>query len=42
MYKRQRLIGRKGMMANSIRQLMSVAGRMANKKLDIKFESYEQ
>ena len=28
-----RLIGRKGMMANSIRQLMSVAGRMANKKL---------
>ena len=37
-----RLIGRKGMMANSIRQLMSVAGRMANKKLDIKFESYEQ
>ena len=31
-----------GMMANSIRQLMSVAGRMANKKLDIKFESYEQ
>ena len=37
-----RSIGRKGMMANSIRQLMSVAGRMANKKLDIKFESYEQ
>ena len=37
-----KLIGRKGMMANSIRQLMSVAGRMANKKLDIKFESYEQ
>ena len=29
-----RLIGRKGMMANSIGQLMSVAGRMANKKLD--------
>lgn len=37
-----RLIGRKGMMANSIRQLMSVAGRMTDKKLDIKFESYEQ
>ena len=36
-----RLIGRKGMMANWIRQLMSVAGRKANKKLDIKFESYE-
>ena len=36
-----RLIGRKGIMANSIRQLMSVAGRMTSKKLDIKFESYE-
>ena len=36
-----RLIGRKGAMANSIRQLMSVAGRKTNKKLDIKFESYE-
>lgn len=36
-----RLIGRKGAMANSIRQLMSVAARKTNKKLDIKFESYE-
>ena len=36
-----RLIGRKGVMANSIRQLMSVAGRMTDKKLDIKFESYD-
>lgn len=35
-----KLIGRKGMMANSIRQLMSVSGRLNNKKLDIKFESY--
>lgn len=35
-----KLIGRKGMMANSIRQLMSVAGRLNDKKLDIKFESY--
>ena len=35
-----RLIGRKGMMANSIRQLMSVVGRLNEKKLDIKFESY--
>ena len=26
---------------NSIRQLMSVAGRLSDKKLDIKFESYE-
>ncbi|MFV0393111.1 MAG: KH domain-containing protein [Coprobacillaceae bacterium] len=36
-----RLIGRKGVMANSIRQLMSVSGRLSHKKLDIKFESYE-
>lgn len=36
-----RLIGRKGIMANSIRQVMSVSGRLAHKKLDIKFESYE-
>lgn len=35
-----KLIGRKGMMANSIRQLMSVSGRLNGKKLDIKFESY--
>lgn len=36
-----RLIGRRGSVANSIRQLMSVSGRLAEKKLDIKFESYE-
>lgn len=35
-----KLIGRKGTMANSIRQLMSVSGRLHDKKLDIKFESY--
>lgn len=35
-----KLIGRKGMMANSIRQLMSVSGRLNNQRLDIKFESY--
>ena len=35
-----KLIGRKGMMANSIRQLMSVSGRLNDKKLEIKFESY--
>ena len=37
-----KLIGRKGMMANSIRQLMSVCGRLNDKKLDIKFESYRE
>ncbi|RHM62564.1 MULTISPECIES: KH domain-containing protein [Coprobacillaceae] len=36
-----KLIGRKGVMANSMRQFMSVAGRLSDKKLDIKFESYE-
>jgi hypothetical protein len=35
-----KLIGRKGVVASSIRQLMSVSGRLHNKKLDIKFESY--
>ncbi len=36
-----KLIGRKGSMANSIRQLMSVSARLSKVKLDIKFESYE-
>lgn len=36
-----KLIGRRGVMANSMRQFMSVAGRLSDKKLDIKFESYE-
>ena len=35
-----RLIGRKGMMANSIRQFLSVSGRLNHQTLDIKFESY--
>lgn len=35
-----KLIGRKGVVASSIRQLMSVSGRLHDKKLDIKFESY--
>lgn len=35
-----KLIGRKGVVAGSIRQLMSVSGRLHDKKLDIKFESY--
>ncbi len=36
-----RLIGRKGVVANSIRQLMSVSARLSKVKIDIKFESYE-
>lgn len=35
-----KLIGRKGIMANSIRRLMSVGGRLNDTRLDIKFESY--
>lgn len=34
-----RLIGRKGMMASSLRQMMSIASRMEDKKITIKFES---
>lgn len=37
-----RLIGKKGSMASAIRHVMSVPGRLENKKVVIKFESYEQ
>ena len=36
-----RLIGRRGMMASSIRQMMSVASRKEDKRVTIKFESYQ-
>lgn len=36
-----KLIGKKGAMANAIRQFMSVSGTLSEKKLTIKFESYE-
>lgn len=35
-----RLIGRRGAMASSIRQMMSVASRKEDKRVTIKFESY--
>lgn len=35
-----RLIGRRGMMAASLRQMMSVASRSEDKRVTIKFESY--
>jgi hypothetical protein len=35
-----RLIGRKGMMASSIRQMMSIAARDIRKHVSVKFESY--
>lgn len=35
-----RLIGRRGNMASSIRQMISVASRKEDKRVTIKFESY--
>lgn len=35
-----RLIGRKGSMASSIRQMMSIAARDMHKRISVKFEAY--
>ena len=35
-----RLIGRKGSMASSIRQMMSIAARDVHKRISVKFEAY--
>lgn len=35
-----RLIGRKGIMASSIRQMMSIAARDTHKRISVKFEAY--
>lgn len=35
-----RLIGKQGSMATAIRNMMSVASRLENKRISIKFESY--
>ncbi len=35
-----RLIGRRGVMASSIRQMMSIASKSEGKMITIKFESY--
>lgn len=34
-----RLIGKQGMMANSIRQMLQVASKIQNKRISIKFEA---
>lgn len=34
-----RLIGKQGMMANSIRQMLQVASRIENRRISIKFEA---
>ena len=35
-----RLIGRKGSMASSLRQMMSIAARNEHKRVSVKFEAY--
>ncbi len=35
-----RLIGRQGSMASALRHMMSIASRIEDKKISIKFESY--
>ncbi|MDD3938251.1 MAG: KH domain-containing protein [Bacilli bacterium] len=37
-----RLIGRKGSIANALREIISVAGKSENKRIHLKFESFEQ
>ena len=37
-----RLIGKKGAVANALRELISVAGKSENKRIFLKFESYGQ
>ena len=36
-----RLIGRKGIIANSLREVVSVAGKSENKRIHLKFESFD-
>lgn len=37
-----RLIGKKGVVANAIRDIMSVAGKLERKHIHLKFESFDQ
>lgn len=36
-----RLIGRKGMIADALREVMSIAGKTENKRIILKFESFD-
>ena len=36
-----RLIGRRGTVANAIREVMSIAGKSEGKRIHLKFESFE-
>lgn len=37
-----RLIGRKGIIADVLREVMSIAGKTENKRIILKFESFDQ
>lgn len=37
-----RLIGRKGIIADALREIMSIAGKTENKRIILKFESFDQ
>ena len=37
-----RLIGKKGSVANAIRDIVSIAGRLENKRIHLKFESFDE
>ena len=37
-----RLIGRKGTIANALREVISIAGKSENKHIHIKFESFDE
>ena len=37
-----RLIGRRGLIANSLREIVSIAGKSENKHVHLKFESFDE
>ena len=37
-----RLIGRRGIIANSLREVLSVAGKSENRRIFLKFESFDE
>ena len=37
-----RLIGKKGCVANALRDILSIAGKLESKRVSLKFESFEQ
>lgn len=37
-----RLIGKKGCVANAIRDIVSIAGKLENKRIHLKFESFDE